>query len=192
MRRRLRRRQNQKRDGKGVGLIESVVLVSLSCAFLGSIYFTFSRNNHTLPVSDRTSFVRQSQDEQKSPNSFVLSNNPKRQTRQDGFLCKEIDVTDGDTFRCGKRRIRLAGIDAPELPGHCRTGRVCTPGDPFSSRDALAVLLKQQPVRCFQSDTDRYGRTIASCEAGGVNLSCSLVRSGHAVQRYGGYPCGAD
>lgn len=31
-------------------------------------------------------------------------------------------VTDGDTLRCGSEWIRLLGIDALELPGHCRSG----------------------------------------------------------------------
>ncbi|MGC1270186.1 MAG: hypothetical protein WA842_06275 [Croceibacterium sp.] len=34
-------------------------------------------------------------------------------------------VTDGDTIRCGDERIRLLGIDAPEMGGRCREGRVC-------------------------------------------------------------------
>ena len=29
-------------------------------------------------------------------------------------------VVDGDPLRCGSERVRLLGIDAPELPGHCR------------------------------------------------------------------------
>jgi endonuclease YncB( thermonuclease family) len=39
-------------------------------------------------------------------------------------------VTDGDTIRCNGERIRLLGIDTPELPGHCRKGRDCVSGDP--------------------------------------------------------------
>ena len=28
---------------------------------------------------------------------------------------------DSDTLRCGQERVRLIGIDASELAGHCRT-----------------------------------------------------------------------
>lgn len=47
-----------------------------------------------------------------------------------GVGCVSPTVVDGDTLRCGSTRIRLSSIDAPELPGHCRPGRECTPGDP--------------------------------------------------------------
>ena len=40
--------------------------------------------------------------------------------------CRAAYVIDGDTIACATGpRIRLASIDAPELPGHCRTGRRC-------------------------------------------------------------------
>lgn len=45
---------------------------------------------------------------------------------------------DGETLRCGKERIRLLGIDAPETPGHCRRGRKCVEGDPYASKAALS------------------------------------------------------
>jgi hypothetical protein len=32
-------------------------------------------------------------------------------------LCVSVTVHDGDTIRCGRERVRIANIDAPELPG---------------------------------------------------------------------------
>lgn len=32
------------------------------------------------------------------------------------YGCRAVD---GDTLRCGQERVRLLGIDAPEMPGHC-------------------------------------------------------------------------
>ena len=46
-------------------------------------------------------------------------------------------VVDGDTLHCDGGRIRLLGIDAPELPGHCAQGRDCAPGDPYESSRSL-------------------------------------------------------
>lgn len=103
--------------------------------------------------------------------------------------CSRIIVVDGDTFRCDGKRIRLQGIDAPELDGHCRPGRQCTPGDPVASTDNLKGLMARGTNRCNQTDTDRYGRIVARCTSGGADLSCEQVRSGHAVLRYAPISC---
>ena len=105
------------------------------------------------------------------------------------FACSKLRITDGDTFRCDGARIRLYGIDAPELPGHCRQGRACTPGDPWASTRNLAALLSSGQVRCRAVDTDVYGRTVARCSAGGADLSCSQLAGGFAVRRYGAIAC---
>ena len=103
--------------------------------------------------------------------------------------CGSIVVVDGDTFRCDGKRIRLQGVDAPELEGHCRSGRQCTPGDPVASTDNLKSLMSRGATRCRQTDTDRYGRIVARCMSGGADLSCEQVRSGHAVLRYAPIRC---
>lgn len=106
-----------------------------------------------------------------------------------GFSCQQPEVIDGDTLRCGTTRVRLVGIDAPEMPGHCRMSRRCVEGDPFASKAKLEQLIAANDVQCVQTDMDRYGRVVASCTSGGENLSCALVRANMAVIRYGGYPC---
>jgi hypothetical protein len=83
----------------------------------------------------------------------------------------ECSVTDGDTIRCGAERIRLLGIDAPELPGHYQSGRECAPGDPYAStaslRHAMVGTLSIERV-----DEDRYGRTLAVVAGSKGDLSC--------------------
>lgn len=56
------------------------------------------------------------------PSSIVSSLQPGYNQTVSGCT-----VTDGDTIRCNGERIRLLGIDTPELPGHCRQGRVAYP-----------------------------------------------------------------
>ncbi|AGH48726.1 nuclease [Sphingomonas sp. MM-1] len=92
-------------------------------------------------------------------------------------------ATDGDTVRCGDQRIRLLGIDAPEMPGHCRRGRICAPGDPITSKASLAAALTLGPIRFEQVTTDRYGRAVGIVWAGNVNTSCWQLRRGQAVYR---------
>lgn len=90
-------------------------------------------------------------------------------------------VVDGDTLRCDQiGRVRLLGIDAPELPGHCRKGRVCAPGDGENSKRSLGRMARGsvtiQPVT-----RDRYGRTVAQVYASGQNLACEQIKAGQAV-----------
>ncbi|MDT7935275.1 MAG: thermonuclease family protein [Sphingomonadaceae bacterium] len=102
------------------------------------------------------------------------------------ILCIGAVAIDNDTMRCANLgpSIRLAAIDAPEQPGHCRKARRCTPGDPYAAQAELQRLLARGPVTCRAVDTDRYGRIVAFCAARGVQISCAMVASGHAVERY--------
>ena len=90
-------------------------------------------------------------------------------------------ATDGDTIRCGEERIRLTGIDAPELPGHCRKGRACAPGDPQAARRALAAALASGPLTIRRTGHDRYGRTLAAIAAAGEDIACRQLAAGAAV-----------
>jgi len=107
------------------------------------------------------------------------------------FLCPKPYHHDGDAIRCGDhgRSDRLYAIDAPEMPGACRPGRECTPGDPIAARDHLRALTAGKSVQCRQVDTDRYGRRVLQCFADGIDLSCAMVRDGFAVERYAKLRC---
>lgn len=90
---------------------------------------------------------------------------------------------DGDTLRCSDiGRIRLLGIDAPEMPGHCRKGRSCVPGDPVASKKALEKLTARG-VTINPVTRDRYGRTVAQVYAGEKNLACEQLRRGMAIYK---------
>lgn len=104
------------------------------------------------------------------------------------FSCVNPHVVDGDTFNCAGGRVRLQGIDAPEMAGHCRPGRSCVAGDPLASRDYLMALTRNDVV-CRPVETDHYGRTVARCIAGGRDLSCAMVEKGYAVRRYDPINC---
>lgn len=91
-------------------------------------------------------------------------------------------ATDGDTIRCGDERIRLLGIDAPELPGHCKGNRACAPGDPFVSTEALKNAMNGE-LRIERVGTDRYGRTLAMVAGAKGDLSCSQLKQGQAVYK---------
>lgn len=111
------------------------------------------------------------------------------------FICAAALAIDGDTLKCANveaagGRVRLARIDAPELAGHCRKDRDCAPGNPVKSRNGLAAMIRGKTVRCVQVDAspDRkgfqsygpYGRIVAVCSAGGIDLGNAMLRAGLA------------
>jgi len=93
-------------------------------------------------------------------------------------------VVDGDTLHCDGGRIRLLGIDAPELPGHCRQGRDCASGDPFESTDSLVRGLGNGAlVRIERVGTDRYGRILGMVMGQGGDLSCWQLAHNEAIYK---------
>ena len=101
------------------------------------------------------------------------------------LTCTAPDVHDGDTLRCAGQRVRLWGVDAPETSGspRCRYDRGWACGEAMRWADAagarLRVLTRGQ-VTCTPVDQDRFGRIVARCEAGGLDLGGELVREGLA------------
>jgi endonuclease YncB( thermonuclease family) len=99
------------------------------------------------------------------------------------FLCLVVAVHDGDTLRCQNgTRVRLAGIDAPEI-GACPRYRWCAKGDAQASRRALEGMTLRRSIRCEPVATS-YGRTVAWCSIGGVDISCAQYRGGFAIRRW--------
>lgn len=94
-------------------------------------------------------------------------------------IAGSCSITDGDTIRCGEERIRLLGIDAPEL-GTCRPGRQCVEGDGKASRATLAGMVAGADLSIVRLGTDRYGRTLGVVYADGINTSCAMIEAGQA------------
>lgn len=94
-------------------------------------------------------------------------------------------VADGDSLVIGGERIRLEGIDAPELGQSCvRDGAEWPCGR--QARDRLAQLTRGNTVSCQAYGRDRYDRLLARCTAAGVDLAGVMVEEGWAVA-YGDY-----
>jgi len=104
------------------------------------------------------------------------------------LACYDPYILDGDTLECDGERVRLVGIDAPEMPGHCRPGRKCVQGDPVAAKEYLE-LVTAGLVECVSEGRDHYDRTLGRCSAGGVDLSCAMIKEGHAERRYGNIIC---
>lgn len=85
-----------------------------------------------------------------------------------------VAVTDGDTITVigadGVRRVRIAGIDAPEI------------GQDFGvkAKRNLSALLNGQTVTVFGSKNDDYGRVVGKVVLDGRDVGLELIKSGFA------------
>ena len=103
-----------------------------------------------------------------------------------------IRTVDGDTFEArvhlasGQEvttRVRLRGIDAPELKARCREER----DRAEAARNALRSMLDQGEVGIMGVTLDKYGgRVLADASTSGTpDIAASLLSAGH-VRPYGG------
>jgi endonuclease YncB( thermonuclease family) len=96
-------------------------------------------------------------------------------------MAGQASIIDGDTLEIHGTRIRLWGIDAPE------SGQLCRGEDSLQYRcgakavSDLDAFIAERPVNCLPVSVDRYGRTVATCSVGRVNLADWLVRNGLAL-----------
>jgi endonuclease YncB( thermonuclease family) len=103
-----------------------------------------------------------------------------------------IRTIDGDTFEARvhlepgldlNTRVRLRGIDAPELKASCPQELQMAE----AATGALRALLGEGDVRIFNIGPDKYsGRVVADVETRRTgNVSTAMLAAGHA-RRYGG------
>ena len=77
-------------------------------------------------------------------------------------------AVDGDTLRTSNARIRLLGIDAPELHQMCldEHGRPWACGQKAHAH--LSSLVARGLVTCTSHSLDRYGRLLATCSVADI------------------------
>jgi endonuclease YncB( thermonuclease family) len=94
-------------------------------------------------------------------------------------------ASDGDSLRVGSERVRLLGLDAPELDQTCwrEDGSEWACGR--EARDLMVRLLHAGAVNCAPEGIDRFGRSLARCEAAGRDIAAAMVEAGLAVARDG-------
>ncbi|MDT0684613.1 thermonuclease family protein [Roseicyclus sp. F158] len=96
-------------------------------------------------------------------------------------LSGRAKVVDGDTLRVDDERVRLFGIDAPESDQSCARpdGTAWQCGQ--AATQALEAMIVAGQVDCEVRDVDRYGRSVAICQSGSVELNREMVAQGLAV-----------
>ena len=90
-------------------------------------------------------------------------------------------IVDGDTLEVDGRRVRLAGVDAPELAQTCTgvDGQSLPCGQQV--RVALSAFIGHSVVSCREVGADRFDRILAQCQVRGHDLGAWLVASGLAA-----------
>jgi endonuclease YncB( thermonuclease family) len=96
-------------------------------------------------------------------------------------LTGQASIIDGDTLEIHRTRIRLWGIDAPESSQLCRGADSLQYRCGAKAANDLDAFVGRRPVSCIPISLDQYGRTVASCSVGGIDLGEWLVRNGLAL-----------
>ena len=101
-------------------------------------------------------------------------------------------IIDGDTIHINNKKIRLEGIDAPEIKQQCKKpflkisaliGFQSSKSYPcgVTSKRKLIDKIDNTKIKCITSSKDRYKRYLATCYKEKINLNKWMVRYGHAV-----------
>lgn len=112
---------------------------------------------------------------------------------RNGHAAEVLRVIDGDTFEARVRvwpgmgvtmRVRLRGIDAPELNARCADERVKA----LAARDALTRILAQGAVGVAQIGRDKYGGRVDAdvSTAQTADVSAVMLAGGFARAYTGG------
>ena len=89
-------------------------------------------------------------------------------------------IIDGDTLHIGKYKIRLHGIDAPELNQNCNyKNKDWECGQ--QSKKYLIQLIDSNAVNCQVIGIDRYKWYIGICYVNKLNINKMLVKNGWAI-----------
>ena len=98
-------------------------------------------------------------------------------------------IVDGDTIHIGEYKIRLEGIDAPEMKQTCKLQYLKLSFLSFNktyycgvkSKEKLSKKINNKKITCKIFSRDQYKRYIATCYKNKTNLNKWMVRNGHAV-----------
>ena len=98
-------------------------------------------------------------------------------------------VVDGDTLRINSYKIRLEGIDAPEMKQKCKKPYLQIMFFTFQkdyycgkiSKKRLVQKIGNKTVKCILLGQDRYKRYLAKCFKGTIDLNKWMVGNGYAI-----------
>jgi len=101
---------------------------------------------------------------------------------QPDYISGKAKVVDGDTIKINGIKIRLSGIDAPELKQRCtwKNGEYYLCGE-FSKSFLKFIENEEVKIKCEYSNKDKYGRILGTCYKGKKDINSYMVERGAAV-----------
>ena len=119
---------------------------------------------------------------------FILTYNDVR-SEEIKEISGNAQIVDGDTIKINSKRIRLYGIDAPEIKQMCKKPYLTIIFFTFTkdypcgkiSTQKLEKKINNKVITCKILDIDRYKRLIGECFKRNLNLNSWLVSNGYAV-----------
>lgn len=98
------------------------------------------------------------------------------------FESRNVRVIDGDTIELvdSNIKIRLLGIDTPELKQQCLKSNNFITECGHLAKNKIQELIGNNIVKCSKNRFDRYRRLLAYCYVNDLNLNLELVKQGYA------------
>jgi endonuclease YncB( thermonuclease family) len=126
------------------------------------------------------------------PAERIADRHEPRVSSESRLSAEVVRVIDGDTFEARVHawpgieittRVRLRGIDAPEMSANCRDEAIKAE----AARAALQAILAQGAVSIGRVAPDKYGGRVVADAAtrGTTDVSAAMLDGGHA-RRYSG------
>lgn len=89
-------------------------------------------------------------------------------------------VVDGDSLIMQGEKLRLVGIDAPELSQTCLNENGVAYGCGKVAKTVLQTLIDVS-LRCVGNQRDRYQRLLVQCNTASIDINRAMVHRGWAV-----------
>jgi endonuclease YncB( thermonuclease family) len=103
-------------------------------------------------------------------------------------------IIDGDSIEINKRKIRLFGIDAPEIKQVCKKPFLTISFFAFQkdykcgllAKNELKKFLQEKEIICISEKKDKYKRYLSICYLQKKDINAWLVKNGYALayERY--------
>jgi micrococcal nuclease len=131
---------------------------------------TYKQPRHKRPPDSRPQRYPKGRYKLGSPHKPSRLSTLRSKTRQELRLLSDLQVhvVDGDTIRVGSERIRLRGIDTPEM------SEIQGP----AAKQRLEELLRTGPIRIVLHARDGYDRLVADVFVNGQNVAETLRSEG--------------